>query len=190
MDARGNMLSHEEDVDVCSSSEEEELVVVHRPEVIIKTVDRSVERRPRRLGSDSDQTPAKSLEAAIGNIRHALDHSLQGELQEPAVEPLHDNLEPVDTDQRHECDNRSDLTAVEEEVAAAINPLLQAEQSENIGTQAEIRRSSRPRQWPDRLHNDTLGRPLILAIVAFCKSLEGLLQGPVRWQAHEGTPAF
>ena len=35
MDARGNMLSHEEDVDVCSSSEEEELVVVHRPEVTV-----------------------------------------------------------------------------------------------------------------------------------------------------------
>jgi hypothetical protein len=52
----------------------------------------------------------------------------------------------VDTDQRHECDHRSDLTAVEEEVAAAINPLLQAEQSKNIGSQAEIRRSSRPRQ--------------------------------------------
>ena len=196
MDARDNMLSHEEDVDVCSSSDEEELVVVHRPKVIemgpfIKTVERSVERRPRRLRSDSDQTPtAESLEAAIGNIRHALDHSLQGELQEHAVEPLHDNLEPVDTDQRHECDHRSDLTAVEEEVAAAINPLLQAEQSENIGTQAEIRRSSRTRQRPDRLHYDTLGRPLILAIVAFCKSLEGLLQGPARWQAHEGTNAF
>lgn len=194
MNTGDNMLSHEEDVDVCSSSDEEEPVVVYGPEAtvmgpFIETVERRVERRPRRLRSDLDQTPtAESLEAPIDNIRHTLDHSLQEKLQEPALEPPHDDLEPGDIEQQHECDDRSDLTAVEDNVTAAVNP--QEEPSGNIDPQAEIRRSSRPRQQPDRLHYDSLGGPLILAIAAFCKSLESFLQESTRRQTHEGTHAF